>query len=189
MQDHRTAAVRAQVLADEHSQSPARVDDLSLVAVEGEGGPLIQIVRWTDMAHLMARVMKLDQYNRLIWQIPGFVPPRSFDGARILISRIPAEYARTVRFEILAWVLLFRRLQEAFCFSEPMLVPFGTDPCAWCAALQPLLDRPLAHADSFVCSQCCLLWHVACSNGVARRSGLVASIATPPFICGVRANM
>lgn len=176
--DGRRAIAAATNRAAHCSRDPIGRGFISLVVL----GDSVQYVRWESTATMEARAVRLDRFDRIIYNIPFRTSIESFAGATLVIHDIPATMQRVTamyRSNMPDWCVLMRRFHQTQLFSGPLALLGSEADCVVCQTMRRHghAPWPLAVPDCFSCIACLLTWHGECALA------LNADVQLHPFTC------
>lgn len=161
-------------------------------STEDDGAPMVMLVRWEVYARRTGRPVRLDERNRVIYQL---MPIEDFKDAVLLIPDVMMMMRKVTqggRSPLPEWVNLLWRAEEARMFAGPI----GDDrPCVACKQAARMGTsshlRP-SDGDIFVCHQCLCSWHMDCCRKMAAELdsaggtfGLHNNIDGTSFVCAL----
>lgn len=168
--DGARVVAEAQRLAILYNAIPPTVESISLVRIQSDvSDEVVQadilFVRWTDFAERRARVVRLDDQNGIVYNIPFLVPVREFpeQSTHILVSRLPVSMLKVKkddRMHMDSWALELLVHHRAQIMAGASLD--DATPCVLCDLSMQALGCVSLDADRFVCSRCSLRWHASC---------------------------
>lgn len=148
----------------------------------------ILFVRWESVSAdpRLARLVRLDAQDRIIYNVPFAVAVQSFPVARttVIVADLPAEMVKaTARFRqpMPPFAVLLRRVCWRRCFPGPLFADtdlcVDVERCAVCAAALAsnpdcMSSAPGADEPMFACKTCASTWHLPCAAAVAARVGV-----------------
>ena len=152
---------------------------MSLVA-NGPNGPTVTFVRWKSPHNREARPVRLDERNRIIFDVA--VKCESFIGWDIVIRNVGVSMAKATgpgRTPMPAWCLLIKNPRHASLFAGPLPRDSPYGDCVVCVQTDGMYLPPEGD-DLYVCSSCLAAWHVACSRVSPFRCLTLESV---PLVC------
>ena len=138
----------------------------------------VLFVRWESTARHQARVVRLDNRNRVIYNVPFIVPVRTFPAEEVtyIVAKLPVEMLKVTagsRVPMPGWALLLRDRELARIFPGPQLLETA---CMMCdLARRTGVDAGVPPTDDkYTCTNCLQAWHSACAVAVAHHKGMPA---------------
>ena len=125
-------------------------------------------VSWVSAMNLLARVVRLDSFSRMIWNVASLVPVQDFSDATILVRHLGVRLEHVTSRErptMPEWALQMRSGASLQDFGGPLADVGAT--CTVCAAARDLGLAPLVDGRReqvcWGCRVCLSVWHRECA--------------------------
>eukprot|EP00974_Lingulodinium_polyedra_P033942 3263291-Lingulodinium_polyedra.AAC.1 len=126
---------------------------------QGVPARCVLFVNWTDPSARRGRVVKVDNHNRFIYNIPAFVKVVQFVDCYIIDPAIDAVVSKaksTLRTDVPRASLSLKAMWEALVESQSSLANATFDRCEGCTSYDTTLQ----------CALCLLSWRPQCCKRV-----------------------
>jgi hypothetical protein len=197
IQQAQEEARRVNMKVEDHNRGMISLLSVSTgdaVADAADAGPEAQeqcqtvFVRWESAT--MAKRIRLDYKNRIIYNIPWCTTSERFEAPVFVLRQVPAEMvrAKAYREPLPTWVMLLYNFTKAQQYSGPVCLQQGEHPCLLCrVAAEHGAQNDAAEGLSRQCCACLYAWHVGCARQYARHVGC-APASGEAFRCGACAD-
>ena len=93
----------------------------------------VSFVRWTHRGACKGRPVRLDVFNRIIWNVPVAVPIQAFNVSHVILEKLPVSMVKakaSFRTDMPRWIMLVFRHWQARRFAGPF--DHGIYTCSVC---------------------------------------------------------